>query len=58
MSWASLSDFLHMGGYGLYVWGAYAPTLIALGVEARLLSGRERTVVRRLRRELARKPAR
>ena len=24
MSWASLSDFLDMGGYGLYVWGSYA----------------------------------
>ncbi len=24
MIWSSWSDFWHMGGYGLYVWGAYA----------------------------------
>jgi heme exporter protein D len=58
MSWTSLSDFLNMGGYWLYVWGSYAVTLSAVAVEALLLSRRERTAVRRLRREFARKPAR
>lgn len=24
MNWNSWTDFLAMGGYGLYVWGAYA----------------------------------
>jgi heme exporter protein D len=23
MMWNSASDFFHMGGYGLYVWGSY-----------------------------------
>lgn len=26
MTWTSLSDFLSMRGYGLYVWGSYAVT--------------------------------
>jgi len=30
MSFASWSEFFHMGGYALYVWGAYALTLIVL----------------------------
>ena len=31
MSFSSLSDFFHMGGYALYVWVSYALTLIVLG---------------------------
>ncbi|MFO1221942.1 MAG: heme exporter protein CcmD [Burkholderiaceae bacterium] len=31
--WASWSDFWHMGGYGLYVWGSYAVCLAAMLVE-------------------------
>ena len=23
MNWNSASEFFHMGGYGLYVWGSY-----------------------------------
>ncbi|MDP3083551.1 MAG: heme exporter protein CcmD [Rubrivivax sp.] len=33
-NWASWGDFLHMGGYGLYVWGSYAVTLAVMGTEA------------------------
>jgi heme exporter protein D len=33
MNWASWSDFVHMGGYGLYVWGSYAVTFVALLLE-------------------------
>ncbi|KAB2872923.1 MAG: heme exporter protein CcmD [Ideonella sp.] len=33
MIWASWSDFWHMGGYGLYVWGSYAVCLAAMLVE-------------------------
>lgn len=32
-NWASWSDFFHMGGYGLYVWGSYAVTLVVMLVE-------------------------
>ena len=30
MNWNSLDEFLHMGGYGLYVWGSYG--VVALGI--------------------------
>ncbi|MBS4096371.1 MAG: heme exporter protein CcmD [Sulfuricella sp.] len=32
MNWNSLTDFLHMGGYALYVWGSF-------GVTAALVAG-------------------
>ena len=31
--WASWSDFWHMGGYALYVWGAYAVCFAAMLAE-------------------------
>jgi heme exporter protein D len=34
MQWGSWGDFLHMGGYGLYVWGSYGVTLLAMVAEA------------------------
>lgn len=40
MYWKSFGDFLHMGGYGLYVWGSYGVTLLVMSVEA--LMGRQR----------------
>ena len=51
MNWGSFSEFLHMGGYGVYVWGSYGVTLAALALEAWFLVTRERGTVRRLRRE-------
>ena len=51
MSWGSLEEFLHMGGYGLYVWGSYGVTFAALAIETWVLVRRERETVRRLRRE-------
>lgn len=38
MKWESLSAFLDMGGYGLYVWGAYGVTLACIAVETWLLA--------------------
>ena len=32
-----MSDFFHMGGYGLYVWGSYGVTFALLAVELVLL---------------------
>jgi heme exporter protein D len=32
-AWASFADFLAMGGYGLYVWGSFGVTALALGAE-------------------------
>ncbi len=34
MAWQSFEQFLSMQGHGLFVWGAYVPTLVALAVEA------------------------
>ena len=49
MSWNGLGDFLHMGGYGLYVWGSYAVTLGILAIELAILVRRERSLARRQR---------
>jgi heme exporter protein D len=42
MNWHSLADFLEMGGYGLYVWGAYGMSAAALGWELLMLVQRRR----------------
>lgn len=39
-----LSEFLSMGGYGLYVWGSYLTTLILLGGEVVLLMRRQKNL--------------
>jgi heme exporter protein D len=33
MNWSSASEFFAMGGYALYVWGAYAACLALMAVE-------------------------
>lgn len=43
MQWGSVSEFFAMGGYGLYVWGSYVVTAVALGVEVFLVRRRTRT---------------
>ena len=45
MQWGSVSEFLAMGGKGLYVWGSYIVTAVALGVELVLVRRRARTSV-------------
>ena len=45
MSWGRWSDFVSMGGYGLYVWGSYAVTLIALAAEIASVRRRSRAAV-------------
>lgn len=46
MSWSSVSEFLSMGGYGLYVWGSYAVTFVCIVGEILLISNRRRTLER------------
>ena len=46
MHWNSFEEFIGMGGYGLYVWGAYALTFAVMAAESR-------SVRLRLRRALA-----
>ncbi|MFI8479381.1 heme exporter protein CcmD [Pseudomonas sp. NPDC078700] len=55
MSFASLSDFIAMGGHGAYVWSAYGITLAVLGLNIALPIFAKRRYLqdeaRRLRRE-------
>ena len=48
MNWGSWQNFLHMGGYGLYVWGSYAVTVVALVAEIVALVMRRRGVIEQL----------
>jgi heme exporter protein D len=44
MHWGSVSEFFDMGGYGLYVWGAYAVTALVIAAEVVTLVRRGRTL--------------
>ena len=44
MQWGSVSEFFAMGGYGLYVWGAYAVTAAVIAAEVVALVRRGRTL--------------
>lgn len=46
MNWASWSDFVAMGGYGLYVWGSFAMCALVLLAEVSLLAARRRAALR------------
>ena len=48
MNWGSWENFLAMGGYGLYVWGSYAVTLIVLIAKIATLTTRRRGVIKSL----------
>ncbi len=49
MNWHSLSDFIDMGGYGLYVWGSFGMTAAALAWEVLMVSQRHRGALREAR---------
>lgn len=42
MNWNSLEEFLAMGGYGRYVWGAYGLALLLMLLEPVLAARRHR----------------
>ena len=44
MQWASAGEFFAMGGYSLYVWGAYAVTVVVIAAEVVTLIRRGRTL--------------
>lgn len=44
MNWSSMSDFLHMGGYGLYVWGSFGMVAATLVAEVVQLRGRRQAL--------------
>ena len=47
-----MNDFLHMGGYGLYVWSSYAIWLVVLILNYVLPKTREKKVMNELIRRL------
>jgi len=50
--WHSFSDFLAMGGYGLYVWGSFGLTALILIVEPIVAVRRRNNLVARLKRQI------
>ena len=42
MAWNSVADFVHMGGYSLYVWGSYGAALLLMTLEPCLAARRRR----------------
>jgi heme exporter protein D len=53
MNWNSWSEFLAMGGYGLYVWGSYAVTLVVMAAEIVVLVMQRRGVIEDLKKYYA-----
>ncbi len=45
----TLAEFLHMGGYGFYVWSSYALTLVVLAANLISALRRHRRLLRDLR---------
>ncbi len=46
MIWGSAGEFFAMGGYGFFVWGAYAVTALVMLVEPVLAASRHRQALR------------
>ena len=50
--WNSFGDFLHMGGYGLYVWGSFGVTALIMIVEPIIVARNRKNTISRLKRQL------
>jgi heme exporter protein D len=50
--WASFSDFLAMGGYGLYVWGSFGVTAFVMAIEPITIRRNRSATIIRLQRQL------
>jgi len=42
MNWGSAGEFFAMGGYGLYVWGSYGVSALAIAIEMLALAARRK----------------
>ena len=49
MQWNSLSEFLAMGGYALYVWGSCGATALVMLCESLLIRSQRKQILRNLR---------
>jgi heme exporter protein D len=54
VSWGSPAEFFAMGGYGLYVWGAYVVAAACLAIEPVMAALRHRRARKALAHEGAR----
>jgi len=52
MQWNSVSEFLDMGGYALYVWGSFGITALVAVFEVWQVRAQRRAVLRNLSNEL------
>ena len=52
MNWTSPAEFFAMGGYGQYVWGSVAVTMVALCAEWLLLRQRRKVALSQVKRQL------
>ncbi len=46
----TVSEFFHMGGYGLYVWASFGVTALLMIVEPILVRHRRRAILQRIAR--------
>ncbi len=49
MNWSSASEFFHMGGYGLYVWGSYGLSFVVVALELLLARRRLAKAINKLK---------
>lgn len=47
--WNNFSDFLNMGGYALYVWGAFGATALGMVAEVILLKLKSRKTLEKIK---------
>lgn len=50
--WNSFSDFLAMGGYGLYVWGSFGVTALIMVLEPIFVARQRKSTIARLKRQM------
>ena len=50
--WNSFSDFIAMGGYGLYVWGSFGATALIMAIEPILVRRNRSSTISRLKRQI------
>jgi heme exporter protein D len=53
MIWNGFSDFLAMGGYGLYVWGSFGVSALLMALETLLLRRGRAAAIDQVRHEIA-----
>jgi heme exporter protein D len=45
MIWSSFSEFIHMHGYGVYVWGSFGVTFLIFCIEQLYLKQQRKKVI-------------